>query len=86
MLARVADQASRQRHWREWLLERLPQALRPRITGVVERDGALVIFTESAGWGVRLRYATAELEAELRGSHPEIARILVRVLPGGGSG
>jgi hypothetical protein len=83
VLGRIADQAARQNVWRDWLAERIGEPLRARITGVVERDGALVIFTESAGWGVRLRYAMAELEAELRREHPQVSRVLVRVLPGG---
>ncbi|MGH8150907.1 MAG: hypothetical protein ACRETB_13175 [Steroidobacteraceae bacterium] len=82
MLASIADQAARQAGWRGWLNEHLP-SLVTRITGVVERDGELVLFAESAGWGVRLRYAMAELEPELRRSHPAIVRIAVRVLPGG---
>jgi hypothetical protein len=83
MLASIADQAARQRAWREWLDARFPEPLRARITGVVERDGELVIFTASAGWGVRLRYALAELDGELRRARPEITRVLVRVLPEG---
>jgi hypothetical protein len=83
VLAALADQAARQRAWRKWLDERLPEPLRARITGMVERDGELVIFAESAGWGVRLRYAVAELEADLRGAHPAISRVVVRVLPSG---
>ena len=85
VLARVADQAAKQGVWRDWLAERIEEPLRGRITGVVERDGALVLFTESAGWGVRLRYAMAELEAELRRDHPQVSRVLVRVLPAGES-
>jgi len=83
VLGAIADQASRQRLRRAWLEERLPAALRDRIAGLVERDGALVIFAASAGWGVRLRYALAELEAELRGADPAIERIVVRVMPNG---
>src|SRR5215469_16360671 len=85
VLGRIADQTARQNVWRDWLAERIGEPLRARITGVVERDGALVIFTESAGWGVRLRYAMAELEAELRREHPQVSRVLVRVLPAGES-
>jgi hypothetical protein len=82
VLASIADQAARQAGWRGWLSEHLP-SLVMRITGVVERDGELVLFAESAGWGVRLRYAMAELEPELRRSHPAITRVAVRVLPAG---
>jgi hypothetical protein len=81
VLASITDQAARQASWRRWLDERLPAPLPARITGIVERDGVLVLYAESAGWGVRLRYALAELEAQLRGAHPAISRITVRVLP-----
>jgi hypothetical protein len=81
MLASITDQAARQRYWREWLAERLPATLCGRLAGVVETGGELVIFTASAGWGVRLRYALAELEFELRAAHPAIECITVRVLP-----
>ena len=83
VLASISAQAGRQATWRQWLDERLPPPLRARITGIVERDGGLVVYAESAGWGVRLRYALAELEAELRSAHPRISRLAVRVLPGG---
>lgn len=85
VLGRIADQAARHDVWREWLTERIGAPLRARITGIVEREGALVIFTESAGWGVRLRYAMAELEPELRRAYPQVARVIVRVLPAGES-
>jgi hypothetical protein len=59
----------------------LPPALRSHITGVTEREGDLVIFSDSSGWSARLRYALAELDAELKGERPAITRIIVRVLP-----
>jgi hypothetical protein len=82
VLTSIADQAARQLGWRKWLDERLPAALLRRVTGVVERDGELVLFAESAGWGARLRYALAELEPELRRTHATVERVAVRVLPG----
>jgi len=85
VLGRIAEQTAKRDVWREWIAGRLAEALRTRITGIVERDGALVIFTESAGWGVRVRYAMAELEPELRREHPQVARVVVRVLPAGES-
>jgi hypothetical protein len=48
---------------------------------VTEREGDLVIFSDSSGWSARLRYALAELDAELKGERPAITRIIVRVLP-----
>ncbi len=80
-LTRVTDQAERQSTWRSWLGAHLPEALAARLSGVVEREGTLVLFAESAAWSARLRYAIQEIEAPLRAAHPEIAEIKVRVLP-----
>jgi hypothetical protein len=80
-LAAIVDQRARQGLWHAWLQARLPAELLARVTGVVERDDALVIFTASASWSVRLRYAAGELESELRREQPALQRIVVRVLP-----
>jgi hypothetical protein len=85
-LTRVADQAVRQRAWREWLTAHLPEQLTTRLSGIVEREGTLVLFAESAAWCARLRYAVQEIEAPLRAAHPTIAEIKVRVLPKNGGG
>ena len=80
-LARLTDQAARQAAWRRWLEARLPSQAALRLSGVVERDDTLVVFTDSSAWSARLRYALAEIEAELRSAHPGIRRVSVRVLP-----
>ena len=80
-LTRVADQSARQRFWRAFLEERLPPALLPRLSGIVERDDTLVIFAESAAWSARLRYVVQELEAQIRDQEPGIQQVQVRVLP-----
>jgi len=80
-LTRVTDQAARQTFWRRWLEARLPAEMSAKISGVVEREGSLVIFAESSAWSARLRYAVLELEPQIREMHPEIAAISVRVLP-----
>jgi hypothetical protein len=82
-LGRIGAQASRQVEWRQWLARRLPAATVPHLTGVVEREDTLVIFTESAAWSARTRYAVAEIEAQIRQARPSIARIQVRVMPKG---
>ncbi len=51
------------------------------MSGIVEREGTLVLFAESAAWAPRLRYAVQEIEAPLRQAHPAIMSIKVRVLP-----
>jgi hypothetical protein len=81
VLDAIAVQVERQRHWQRWLAARVPAALLAYVTGIVERDAELVIFTASAAWGVRLRYALAEVETELRAASPEVQRVVVRVMP-----
>jgi len=82
-LRSLAAQASKHARWQAWLAAQLPPELMARVTGVVEREGELVIFTESASWGVRLRYVTAELQAQLRAAAPALERVVVRVMPKG---
>mgnify|MGYP001077708575 CR=1 FL=1 len=81
VLTRLTDQAARQAAWRRWLEAHLPPQAASRLSGVVERDDTLVVFTESAAWSARVRYALAEIEDELRSAHPGIRRVTVRVLP-----
>ena len=78
---RIADQSAAQIRWREWLEKRLPAALAARISGVVERDAILTIFTESAAWSARARYAMAELEPLIRKERPQLRAIAVKVMP-----
>jgi hypothetical protein len=78
---RIADQSAAQSRWREWLEKRLPAALAARITGVVERDEILTVFTESAAWSARMRYALADLEADIKKESKKIRELAVRVMP-----
>jgi len=80
-LTRVTAHAERAQFWTEWLSQHLPPGLRPRISGVVERDGTLVIFAESAAWSARLRYSVLELEAQIRAAAAGLTAIEVRVRP-----
>jgi hypothetical protein len=82
-LTRVTEQVDRQTFWRRWLDAHLPAEMAEKLTGVVEREGALVIFAESSAWSARLRYAVQEIEAQIRASGPGITEISVRVLPRG---
>ena len=82
-LKRVTAQVSRQDFWRNWLEAHLPEEIRGKITGVVERDGVLVLFAESAAWSARLRYFVLEMESQVRAADPGITAINVRVLPRG---
>jgi hypothetical protein len=60
----------------------LPPEAYAHVSGVVERHDALVIFTSSAAWSARVRFAVAEIEGQLKRAHPAIAQVDVRVLPG----
>lgn len=80
-LSRAADQASLQHFWRNWLTENLPAELFARLSGIVERESTLVLFTESSAWSARLRYVVQELEPRIRQVRPAIQQISVRVLP-----
>ncbi len=82
-LTRVTDQAARANFWKLWLAAHLTPEIHTRVSGVVERDGELVIFAESAAWCARLRYALLELEADIRAAAPAITAVAVRVLPRG---
>jgi hypothetical protein len=82
-LTQITQQAARQSFWNHWLSVHLPVELRPRISGVTERDGILVIFAENAAWSARLRYAVLELEPDIHAARAGLNRIQVRVLPRG---
>jgi hypothetical protein len=80
-LTRITAHTTRQYFWSCWLSERLPPELRPKVSGVSESAGTLVIFAETAAWSARLRYAVLELEQEIRAADPALIGIRVRVLP-----
>jgi hypothetical protein len=82
-LTRVTAQTARANFWNQWLSAHLAPEIRARVSGVVERNGELVIFAESAAWCARLRFALLELEAEIRAAAPAITGVAVRVLPRG---
>ena len=81
VLSKAADQTARQAFWRPWLETHLPPELPPRISGITERDGSLVVFADSPAWSARLRYALHELTPQLREAQPDIREVTVRVLP-----
>ena len=80
-LTRITAHTTRQSFWSCWLSERLPPQLRPKVSGVSESAGTLVIFAETAAWSARLRYAVLEIEHEMRAADPALLAVRVRVLP-----
>ena len=81
VLSQAADQTARQAFWRPWLETHLPPELPPKITGITERDGNLVVFADSPAWSARLRYALQEISTEIRQAQPDIKEVMVRVMP-----
>ncbi len=77
----VAEQRQAQQGWREWLENKLPANIETHVTGVVERDGTLTVFGETAAWSARLRFEIAELESQIRERNPQIQKLLVKVMP-----
>jgi predicted nucleic acid-binding Zn ribbon protein len=67
--------------WATLVRERLSAELALHLRAAEFADGRLTLFTESAAWSARLRYAMADAEAALRGAKPEIREIVVRVAP-----
>src|SRR5580698_2175229 len=83
VLAGLQREALRQRDWLQWVQRELPQELAGHVTGVAEQSGELVIFAESAAWGVRLRYAAPQLLAAMGAAQMNISGVRVRVVPRG---
>jgi hypothetical protein len=81
VLQRISAQKTAADAWLGWLAERLPKDLSSRISGVVERDRGLTVFTESAAWSARLRFALAEIDKDVREKSPGLTGVTVRVLP-----
>jgi predicted nucleic acid-binding Zn ribbon protein len=79
----VAEQRQAQQGWREWLKNRLPAHIETHVTGVVEREGTLTVFAESAAWSARVRIEMAELEAQIRERSADIGKLVVKVMPRG---
>jgi hypothetical protein len=83
VLAGLQREALRQRDWLQWVQRELPEELAVHVTGVTEQAGALVIFAESAVWGVRLRYAVPQLLSAVSGQQANIVEVRIRVAPRG---
>ncbi len=82
-LKRVSEQTQRRDFWRDWIEEHLPAEITGKITGIVERDGVLVLFAESAVWSARLRFTVEEMKARILAAKTGLTEVNVRVLPRG---
>ena len=82
-LKRVTEQVRGQDFWRAWLKDHLTAEICGKLTGVVERDGTLVIFAESPAWSARLRFFVQEIKPQILAAKPGITDVTIRVLPRG---
>ena len=82
-LKRVSEQTQRRDFWRDWIDEHLPAEITGKITGIVERDGVLVLFAESAVWSARLRFVVEEMKSQILAAKTGLSEVNVRVLPRG---
>ena len=83
VLAGLQREALRQHDWLQWVQRELPEELASHVTGVTEQAGQLVIFAESAVWGVRLRYAAPQLLGVIGRQQANISGVRIRVMPRG---
>ena len=82
-LRRVSEQTQRRDFWRDWIDAHFPAEITGKITGIVERDGVLVLFAESAVWSARLRFTVEELKSQILAAKTGLTEVNVRVLPRG---
>ena len=67
-----------QEDWLDWLRKKLPEALALHLKAVELKPGALAVYTDSANWSARVRYALAEFEADITVRHGAALKISVR--------
>src|SRR5579863_8390650 len=78
-LRRIAASIPLQQSWADWLRRMVTSELACHIVNAVPSNGQLVVFADSAAWGVRLRYALAGMQADIAGRDATILRASVRV-------
>ncbi len=77
----IRRQTGREAFWRDFLAARLEADLLAQVTHIVEREGALTVYAQSAAWSARLRFAMAELWVEAQAASPGLTRCSVKVQP-----
>jgi predicted nucleic acid-binding Zn ribbon protein len=85
LLGEVARQAASASEWQITVRKTMSEELGKQVQSVTLKDGQLVVFTESAAWAARLRYALSEAAETLQKEHQAIREIVVRVSPKGGA-
>ena len=65
--------------WRDFFEKHLPEGMSGQIDTLVEDAGTLTVFTSSAAWSARLKYALLELEPAMKRESPRLKRCVVKV-------
>jgi predicted nucleic acid-binding Zn ribbon protein len=67
-----------QEEWLDWLRKKLPESLATHVNGVELKPGALFVYTDSANWSARVRYAMAELDTGITERNGSALKVSVR--------
>lgn len=67
-----------QEEWLDWLRKMLPESLSLHVSRVESKDGTLRVYTDSANWSARVRYAMVELEAGVTARNGSPLKVSVR--------
>jgi hypothetical protein len=81
-LTALAAPVSAQQAWVRWFRATLPTELGAHIVNVVPKGAELLVLADSPAWCQRLRYALAELEAQIATRDAAVQRTRVRVSMG----
>lgn len=86
LLAGLTRRVQAQQDLKSLVLQRLPPPLATHVTEVLEKEGELTVFAESAAWAGRLRYAVEALQAALATDRPDIhiKSVRIRIMPRSG--
>jgi hypothetical protein len=78
-LSRITTVIPMQQTWLVWLRSMVAGELAGHIVGAVPKNAELVVFADSAAWGMRLRYALAAVQSEIAARDSAISHTTVRV-------
>ncbi len=84
-LNRLIARAQEQRALLARVTDELPSPLDQHCAAALERDGRLLLYTDSPAWSSRLRFHARTLSRQLRSKGLVFDRIIIRVIPPGGS-
>jgi hypothetical protein len=68
-----------QQSWADWLRATLAAELAGHLVTAVPKNAELLVFADSAAWGVRLRYALQALLPQITARDAALSRITVRI-------